>query len=203
MQPQDITLERALELADHASPAPWIASQALKAMRAEIERMTSVLNGRLASSCGYVPGELDRSAPARIWLQIDTDGDNSDRGERWPGAFDVTWHDEPIGGLEIQYVRADLAVPSAERLNVPEGMALVPREPSHEQIAAAAAAAWPVPSQEDMTSAKAAARILLTKHFDAVGASSLDDIAIAIATMFPAYRAMVAAAPNANCLEVA
>lgn len=115
MQQSTITLEQAMDLADHASPAPASASMALKAMRAEIERLTDVLNGKLAGSCDYVPGELDRSAPARIWLQIDTDGGNSDRGEQWPGAFDVTWHDEPIGGLEIQYVRADLAAPAAEQ----------------------------------------------------------------------------------------
>lgn len=58
---------------------------------------------------GYVPGELDRTAPARIFLQIDTDGSNARRDEPWASCYDVTWHEEPCGGLEIQYVRADLA----------------------------------------------------------------------------------------------
>ncbi len=61
----------------------------------------------------YIPGALDHSAPPRVWLQIDTDGDNSDRSEQWPGYEVVTWHEEPIGGLEIQYVRADLVAPVA------------------------------------------------------------------------------------------
>ena len=56
----------------------------------------------------YVPGKLDATAPARIWLQIDTDGSNEDRQADWPGTEGVSWYDEPIGGLEIEYVRADL-----------------------------------------------------------------------------------------------
>lgn len=60
----------------------------------------------------YAAGPLDTTAPKRIWLQIDTAGDNDDRGEEWPGADGVTWQDESIGGLEIQYVRADLVQPA-------------------------------------------------------------------------------------------
>ncbi len=57
----------------------------------------------------YVPGELDRTAPPRIWLQIDTSADNSERDDKWPDPDGVSWCWESIGGLEIQYVRADLA----------------------------------------------------------------------------------------------
>ncbi len=57
----------------------------------------------------YAPGRLDREAPPRIWLQIDTTGNNDERDEPWPRSEGVTWQDEEIGGLEIQYVRADLA----------------------------------------------------------------------------------------------
>lgn len=60
----------------------------------------------------YTPGELDRTAPERVWLQLDTDGDNQQRDETWAGRDGVTWCDESIGGLEIQYIRADLSVPS-------------------------------------------------------------------------------------------
>ncbi|GAB2620219.1 hypothetical protein [Novilysobacter erysipheiresistens] len=70
----------------------------------------------------YVPGELDRTAPARIWLQIDTSGDNAERDEAWPGADHVTWQDEEIGGLEIAYVRADLAAPQPQGDASPERM---------------------------------------------------------------------------------
>lgn len=45
MQQQPITLEQAMDLADHASPAPWIAAQALKIMRSEIHRLRDPENG--------------------------------------------------------------------------------------------------------------------------------------------------------------
>lgn len=56
----------------------------------------------------YVPGRLDETAPIRVWLQIDTDGDNDERDEEFPGTEHVSWFDESIGGLEVQYVRIDL-----------------------------------------------------------------------------------------------
>ena len=56
----------------------------------------------------YVPGRLDETAPARIWLQVDLMADNDDRGDEFPGPDHVTWQDESLGGLEVQYVRADL-----------------------------------------------------------------------------------------------
>ncbi|PPT26841.1 hypothetical protein [Xanthomonas arboricola] len=59
----------------------------------------------------YALGRLDREAPQRVWLQIDTAGDNSERDVPWPGSEHVTWQDESIGGLEVEYVRADLAAP--------------------------------------------------------------------------------------------
>ncbi|TXH55124.1 MAG: hypothetical protein E6Q97_09485 [Desulfurellales bacterium] len=57
----------------------------------------------------YTPGWLDLTAPARIWLQVDTSADNSDRDESWPCDDGVSWCHESVGGLEVQYVRADLA----------------------------------------------------------------------------------------------
>jgi hypothetical protein len=75
-------------------------------------------DGVVGDSCDYVPGKLDKTAPVRVWLQIDTMGDNDDRDEEWPGSEHVTWQDESIGGLEIQYIRADLAAtpPAPQRL---------------------------------------------------------------------------------------
>ena len=54
---------------------------------------------------------LTESAPERIWLQVDADGDAEDRSEpimreSWG---DMTWCAEEIGGQEVAYVRADLA----------------------------------------------------------------------------------------------
>lgn len=82
----------------------------------------------------YVPGELDRTAPVRIWLQIDTVASSNDREEPWPGCDDVTWQDESIGGLEIQYVRADLVVPMLTSARVSDGWQLVPIEPTQEML---------------------------------------------------------------------
>ena len=69
--------------------------------------MTLPQNVKDAMDIDYAPGELDRTAPERIWLQVDTNGDNNDRDEPWSGD-DASWCAESIGGLEIQYVRADL-----------------------------------------------------------------------------------------------
>lgn len=70
----------------------------------------------------------------------------------------------------------------------------VPVEPTPEILAAASLAAWPVASAADMELARKAARIVLMS-MDAAPGSTLDSVAAAIATMAPAYRAMLAAAP--------
>lgn len=58
----------------------------------------------------YVPGVLDSTAPAQIWLQIDTGADDRDRDESFPSDHgDISWCAERVGGLEVAYVRADLA----------------------------------------------------------------------------------------------
>jgi len=67
-----------------------------------------------------VPGELDKTAPEIIWLQIDTSESNKERDELWPGDDGVTWCSESIGGLEIQYVRADFYTDMAKRLEATE-----------------------------------------------------------------------------------
>ena len=75
--------------------------------------MTDKLRKDLAE---VVPGELDNTSPEIIWLQIDTSASNKDRDELWPGDDGVTWCSESIGGLEIQYVRADIYREAAKRL---------------------------------------------------------------------------------------
>ena len=67
-----------------------------------------------------VPGELDNTSPEIIWLQIDTSASNEGRDELWPGDDGVTWCSESIGGLEIQYVRADIYRSVAHRLRALE-----------------------------------------------------------------------------------
>lgn len=62
-------------------------------------------------SLDYVPGALDRTAPKVIYLQVDATGNSSDRDQPWTGEMDenVSWSANSIGGIEILYVRADLA----------------------------------------------------------------------------------------------
>ena len=67
-----------------------------------------------------VPGELDNTSPEIIWLQIDTSASNKDRDELWPGDDGVSWCSESIGGLEVQYVRADIYRNVARRLGALE-----------------------------------------------------------------------------------
>lgn len=62
----------------------------------------------------YVPGVLDATAPERIWLQVDTSALGDEREEAFPPADNfehVTWSADSIGGLEVEYVRADLTTP--------------------------------------------------------------------------------------------
>jgi hypothetical protein len=79
-----------------------------------------------AVALDYTPGLLDKTAPDRIWLQIDTGGDRDDREESWIAGMDdgVSWCADSIGGLEIQYVRADLASPQHASVVIDDAMIL-------------------------------------------------------------------------------
>ncbi|WP_153116058.1 hypothetical protein [Rhodocyclus tenuis] len=72
---------------------------------------------------------------------------------------------------------------------------MVPSEPTPEIIAGAAIAAWPKASAADIAIAKNAAKIVLMSMASPVGVT-LDMLAATLATMAPAYRAMIAAAPK-------
>lgn len=87
---------------------------------------------------------------------------------------------------------------AALRLAVPEGMVLVPREPTAELMAAASIAVWPMASAADVEMAKRAADIVLRESMDLQPGATRDMLAASIATMAPAYRAMLAAAPYAS-----
>lgn len=57
---------------------------------------------------------LTKTAPKRIWLQVDVGASGDDRSEPFPPGDDgVTWYSEELGGLEVEYVRADVAAISA------------------------------------------------------------------------------------------
>lgn len=76
------------------------------------------------------------------------------------------------------------------------GWKLVPLEPTPEIIAGAAIAAWPTASAADVDLARAAAPIVLMQ-LDMAPGTSIELLAAGLATMAPAYRAMLAAAPAA------
>lgn len=79
-----------------------------------LKRVRDVLEStRLSRSlaAGKVAGEMDRTAPPKVWLQVNIDGDAEDRSEAIPQTswMDLAWHYESLGGQEVEYIRADLA----------------------------------------------------------------------------------------------
>ena len=83
---------------------------------------------------------------------------------------------------------------AAAQLAVPKGYKLVPLEPTPEIIAGAAVAIWPTASPADIALARLAAPIVLMQ-MDMAAGTTVDALAGMLATMAPAYRAMLAAAP--------
>lgn len=77
------------------------------------------------------------------------------------------------------------------------GWKLVPAEPTPEIIAAAATAVWPTASLSDIEIARKAAPLVLMKS-DLGPGFTVETLAAAIATMAPAYRAMVTAAQESH-----
>lgn len=108
------------------------------------------------------------------------------------------------GDLRVGYAQgfaeatAGFEAAIAKNLAHPEGKALVPVEPTPEIMAAAAIAAWPVASASDIEMAKKAAMIVLRTMTTAMPGVTIEQIAASIATMAPAYRAMIVAAQEAR-----
>jgi len=87
-----------------------------------------------------------------------------------------------------------------QHLAVPDGWKLVPVEPTPEIIAGAAIASWPTATLADIDLARQAAPLVLMRMNMAPG-TTVDALAGMLATMAPAYRAMLAAAPAAPAQE--
>lgn len=83
---------------------------------------------------------------------------------------------------------------TSQHLVVPDGWRLVPLEPTPAIIAGAAIASWPTATLADIDLARQAAPIVLMQMNMAPG-KTVDALAGMLATMAPAYRAMIAAAP--------
>ena len=80
-------------------------------------------------------------------------------------------------------------------LAVPDDWRLVPAEPTPEIIAGAAIASWPTATLADIDLARQAAPLVLMQ-MDMAPGTTVDALAGMLATMAPAYRAMLAAAPK-------
>ena len=93
-----------------------------------------------------------------------------------------------------KHTEADAFFMAAAQLAVPDGYKLVPLEPTPEIIAAAAIAAWPTATPADFDLARLAAPLVLMQ-MDMAPGTTVDAVAGMLATMAPAYRAMLAAAP--------
>ncbi len=100
------------------------------------------------------------------------------------------------GANAPKHTEADAFFMAACQLAVPEGHKLVPLEPTPEIIAGAAVAIWPSASPADIALALQAAPIVLMQ-MDMAPGTTADVVAGMLATMAPAYRAMLAAAPAA------
>ncbi|MGK5031507.1 hypothetical protein [Janthinobacterium sp. MDT1-19] len=87
-----------------------------------------------------------------------------------------------------------------QHLAVPDGWKLVPVEPTPEIIAGAAIASWPTATLADIDLARQAAPLVLMQ-MDMAPGTTVDALAGMLATMAPAYRAMLAAAPAAPAQE--
>lgn len=97
-----------------------------------------------------------------------------------------------IGALEQGGPHSVAVTP--QHLAVPDGWKLVPVEPTPEIIAGAAIASWPTATLADIDLARQAAPLVLMP-MDMVAGTTVDALAGMLATMAPAYRAMLAAAP--------
>ena len=81
-----------------------------------------------------------------------------------------------------------------------DGWVTVPKEPTPEMIAAAVGATLPDPHPNDFELCRSAARLILAQP-GCPATATLEGIASAIATIVPAHRAMLAAAPQPPARE--
>ena len=88
---------------------------------------------------------------------------------------------------------------TAARPYPPPGFVLVPVEPTPAMIAAAAVNVLPTPTAADFELARAAGKLVLSDPRCPAGVSA-EGLAAAMATIIPAHRAMLAAAPDAQAI---
>ncbi|UQV43389.1 hypothetical protein KIV45_15570 [Janthinobacterium lividum] len=102
--------------------------------------------------------------------------------------------------IRTLHVTGPSVTATSQHLAVPDGWTLVPLEPTPAIIAGAAIASWPTATLADIDLARDAAPLVLMQMNMAPG-TTVDALAGMLATMAPAYRAMLAAAPAAPVQE--
>lgn len=109
--PQAVGYERGLETPRRMAAVELLQSQGWKWDKGGWQSPAPAPQGG-----GERGSPLSASLPERIWLQVDTDADPEDTDEPFTGDLsDLSWCAEEIGGLEVEYVRADLATPPAQQ----------------------------------------------------------------------------------------
>ena len=93
-----------------------------KPERAAIRAAIAAL--RQQQPAAAVPDNVTRTAPAKIWLQVDADDYQESRDAAFQSFNDeCSWCSESQGGVEIGYIRADLCAQGlASNAGVPEGL---------------------------------------------------------------------------------
>lgn len=82
-----------------------------------IDRLEPLVRTAPDNAAPLVPASHRKLSPApeRIWLQIDTNGEPTDpMPPQWDELADVSWCGQSLGGLEVEYARANIAPLQAE-----------------------------------------------------------------------------------------
>ena len=111
---KSMTDERAIELLRFA----------IKRSKDSMAALTHIVARLAQQPAAAVPDNVTRTAPAKIWLQVDADDYQESRDAAFQSFNDeCSWCSESQGGVEIGYIRADLCAQGlASNAGVPEGL---------------------------------------------------------------------------------
>lgn len=173
-----------------------------------LDRMADAIDAHLTSSeakAGNVPDETVAVIDSMCKIVARESGEDFERLDVFTQELLRGTQRQALRAAREVAVRQEAAQPTPEYEtgfrdgfmsaggDFPEGYVLAPFEPTPEIMAAAAIAAWPVASAADVAMAKEAAMIVLRTMTTAMPGITIDQVAASIATMAPAYRAMIAA----------
>lgn len=133
---KSMTDERAIELLRFA----------IKRSKDSMAALTHIVARLAQQPAAAVPDNVTRTAPAKIWLQVDADDYQESRDAAFQSFNDeCSWCSESQGGVEIGYIRADLCAQAlASNAGMPDLTAagghgdwqLVPKVPTEAMVEA-------------------------------------------------------------------